>query len=84
MADALIGKVTHYYNHLGVGIIKLTGTLNKGELIKFVGHGRDFSQNANSLQLEHKDIQTAKKGDEIGLKTDQKVKEGDEVYKVKV
>lgn len=82
MTDTKIGVVTHYYNHLGVGIIKLTGKLNQGDMIKFVGNGRDFSQSANSLQLDHKEIQSAKKGEEIGLKTDQKVREGDQVYKV--
>lgn len=82
MADVLVGKVTHYYNHLGVGIVKLSAPLAKGDTIKIVGHGHEFTQTADSMQLEHQDIEEAKKGKEVGLKVEQKVKEGDEVYKV--
>jgi len=35
-----------------------------------------------SMQIEHQQIQVAKKGDGIGVKVDQKVHEGVEVYKV--
>lgn len=83
MADTKIGKVTHYYNHLGVGIVKLSAGLTNGDRLKFVGHGRDFTQTANSMQFDHQPIQKAKKGQEIGLKVDQTVKDGDIVYKVK-
>ncbi|OGK23919.1 hypothetical protein A2954_02320 [Candidatus Roizmanbacteria bacterium RIFCSPLOWO2_01_FULL_37_12] len=83
MADTKIGKVTHYYNHLGVGIVKLSSGLTNGDRLKFVGRGRDFTQTVNSMQLEHQSIQKAKKGQEIGLKVDQAVKDGDLVYKVK-
>ncbi|MBI4225953.1 hypothetical protein HY612_02465 [Candidatus Roizmanbacteria bacterium] len=82
MKDTKVGKITHYYNHLSVGIVKLTGQLIKGDSIKIVGHGREFKQTVNSMQLEHQPIQKAKKGQEIGLKVNQKVKEGDVVYKV--
>jgi len=34
------------------------------------------------MQIEHEKIQEANKGDTIGMKVDQEVKEGDEVYKV--
>lgn len=82
--DTKVGKVTHYYNHLGVGIVKLTGALGNGDTIKVVGHGREFTQTVASMQLEHQVLQKAKKGQEIGLKVDQKVKEDDVVYKVTV
>lgn len=82
LADTKIGKVTHYYNHLGVGIFKFSGPLVKGDTIKIVGHGREFTQTVNSMQLEHQAIEKAKKGQEIGVKVDQKVKEGDVVYRV--
>jgi len=82
MADTKVGKVTHYYNHLGVGIVKLSGPLVSGDAIKIVGHGREFTQTVNSMQLDHQEVQKAKKKQVIGLKVDQKVKEGDVVYKV--
>lgn len=81
MADEkLVGKITHYYNVIGVGIIELSRTLKVGDTIHIKGKATDFEQTVDSLQIEHKEVQSAKKGDVIGVKTEQKVKEGDEVY----
>jgi hypothetical protein len=35
------------------------------------------------MQIEHEDVQRAGAGDAIGLKVDQRVREGDLVYKLK-
>ena len=83
MADFRIGKVTHYYDNIGVAIIELDSDLAKGEKIKFVRGGEDaFEQDVDSMQIEHEKIDSAKKGDIIGLKTTEPLKEGAEVYKV--
>lgn len=78
-----VGKITHYYDKIGVAIIELDTDLSVGEKIKFVRGGEDlFEQEVGSMQIEHKHIDSAKKGDVIGLKAEQEVKEGAEVYKV--
>ena len=74
-----IGKITHFYSHLGVGIIALTAPLRVGDSIHVKGHTTDFIQKADSLQLNHQDINAGKKGDEVGVKLDQKVRHGDTV-----
>jgi len=75
-----IGKIEHYYSKIGVGIVKLTKGLKIGDTIHIKGHSSDFSQKVESMQLEHQDIQEAKKGQSIGIKVDEKVREGDEVF----
>jgi len=80
MEEKLIGKVIHYYGKIGVGIIELSGTLRVGNQIRIKGHGVDFEQEVESIQIEHKNVNEAKKGESIGVKVGQKVKEGDEVY----
>ena len=78
-----VGKVTHYYDKLSVAIVDLDGTLSVGDNIKFVRGGEDlFEQNVESIQIEHEKKDTAGKGDVVGLKTNEKVREGTEVYKV--
>jgi len=84
MADTIIGKITHYYDKIGVAVIKVTRPLAVGETIKIIGHGKEFTQTVSSMQMEHKEITKAKKGQIIGLKLDQLVKKGDEVLKVKL
>jgi putative protease len=83
MADFKVGKVTHYYDKIGVAIVELDADLGSGDKVKFVRGGEDlFEQSVESMQIEHKQIKSAKKGDVVGLKADQEVKEGAEVYKI--
>jgi putative protease len=82
VAQKKIGKVVHYYGKIGVAIIDLTGPLSKGDEIKISGKGGEFTQVAKSIEIEHKRVDKAKKGDSIGLKVENKVKEEDKVYKV--
>lgn len=78
-----VGKVSHYYDKLNVAIIDLDGTLSVGDKIKFVRGGEDlFEQKVESIQIEHEKKDSAGKGDVIGLKTNEAVKEGTEVFKV--
>lgn len=78
-----VGKITHYYNKIGVGIVELSDKLKVGDKIHIKGHSEDFDQEVGSMQIDHKPTEEAKKGDVIGLKMDEKVHEGDVVYKVK-
>jgi len=78
-----VGTVSHYYDKLSVAIIDLDGTLSVGDNVKFVRGGEDlFEQKVESIQIEHEKRDSAGKGDVVGLKTDEAVKEGTEVFKV--
>jgi len=78
-----VGKVTHYYDKIGVAVVELTADLAVGDRIKFTRGGEDmFEQTVESIQVEHNKIDSAKKGDTIGLKVDQPVKEGTEIFKL--
>ncbi|MBI4157326.1 translation elongation factor-like protein [Candidatus Woesebacteria bacterium] len=78
-----IGKVTHYYDKIGVAIVELDGTLSVGDKVKFVRGGEDlFEQEVDSIQIEHEKVDSAKKGDVVGLKTKELIKDGAEVYKI--
>lgn len=78
-----VGKVTHFYDKLGVAIIELDGTLAVGDKIKFARGGEDlFEQSVDSIQIEHEKVESAGKGKIVGLKTEKEVKEGAEVYKL--
>jgi len=78
----LVGQVTHYFSNIGVAVIELFATLKAGEIIRIVGgEGTDFEQMVESMEAEHQKIKAAKKGDDIGLKVSQKVREGYKVYK---
>ena len=76
-----IGKVTHYFGKIGVAVIELSDTLKAGETIRIVGGETDFNQTVDSMEVEHQKVEEAKAGESVGLKVDQKVREGYAVYK---
>ncbi len=83
MEEKRIGIVTHYYTHLGVGIIKIEeGSLKGGDTLHFKGHTTDFQQAIESIQIEHKDVEEGKVGDQVGVRVNEHVREHDEVFKV--
>jgi len=81
MSDIKVGKITHYFDKIGVAVVEVTSPIKVGDQIKFTGTN-EFDQQIDSMQIEHENVKEAKKGQVIGLKVDQPLKEGDEVYRV--
>jgi len=77
-----IGFISHYYNHLEVGIIELSDSLKIGDTIHIKGAHDDFTQSVDSIQIEHDSVEEAKAGESVGVKVTQKIHENDKVYKI--
>ncbi|MDH7512571.1 MAG: hypothetical protein QHH14_06475 [Clostridiales bacterium] len=78
-----IGRISHYFSKIGVGVVELTkGGLKVGDTIHIKGHTTDFYQKVESMQVEHSPVQSAKKGDSIGLRVESQVRDHDVVFKV--
>lgn len=81
MNEKPIGKVTHFFGKINVAVIELSAPLKVGDKIKFKKGEGEFEQTVDSMQVEHAPIQAAKKGQAIGLKVEQPVHEGTQVFK---
>jgi len=77
-----VGSISHYYTKIGVAIFELTDTLAKGDRILIKGITTNFEQTIESMQIEHKDVDKAGRGDSVGVKVENVVRSGDKVYKV--
>ena len=77
-----IGTISHYYGQIGVVVVDLTGELKVGDKIRIKGAMTDIEQEIDSMQIDKKPVAQAKKGESIGLKVEDKVREGDVVYKL--
>ncbi len=77
-----IGEITHYFDKINVAVVKLKDKIKKGDKILVEGHTTNFEQAADSIQIEHKPVDEAKKGESIGMKVVDKVRAGDKVYRV--
>lgn len=76
-----VGKVTHYFNNINVAIIKLSDKLTAGETVHFKGHTSDFDQVIDSMQIDHSQVESAKKGQEVGVKVSEHTRVGDDVLR---
>jgi hypothetical protein len=78
----LVGAVTHYFPHVQAAVIKVKSPLALGDTIKIKGHTTDLTQTISSMQIDRTPINQAKKGDEIGLLVESRVRQHDKVYKI--
>ncbi len=79
----VIGKITHYFPKVRAAVIKVETPLATGDVVRIKGHTTDFVQTITSMQIDHAVVQVAKKGDEIGLLVNSRVRQHDMVYKEK-
>lgn len=78
----LVGKISHYFTKIGVGVVELSDELRVGDKISIEGATTNIQQTIDSMQIEHENVQSAGAGQSIGLKVKDRVREGDLVYKL--
>jgi translation initiation factor IF-2 len=83
MKEEKIGFVSNYYSKISVAAIEMTdGTVSLGDTLHFLGHTTNFESKVDSMQIEHKSVKEAKKGESVGVKISEKARTGDKVYKI--
>ena len=83
MEKEKIGFVSNYYSKISVAAIEITdGTVSLGDTLHFLGQTTNFESKVSSMQIEHKSVVEAKKGDSVGVKIPEKARRGDKVYKI--
>lgn len=78
----LIGKIVHFYPKISVAVLDLDDMLKVGDRISIEKESGSFEQVVDSMQIEHQNIDEAKKGQSIGLKVIDRTREGAKVFKV--
>jgi putative protease len=79
-----IGTVTHYYPHVDACAVAIeSGELRVGDTIHIRGHTTDFYQRVDRIEMEHEGVEVATPGQVVGLHVTQRVREGDEVSRLK-
>jgi len=76
------GRVTHYYDRIRVAVLDLEQELAVGDTIHIRGRDADFVQRVESLEIEHRKVQSAGPGEEVALLVTEAVRKRDEVFKV--
>lgn len=78
-----MGEVFHFYPKIGVAAIRLTeGDLAVGDKVAIQGPSTNLEQVVETMQIEHASVEEAKRGQEVGMKVADRVREKDFVYKL--
>ena len=83
MSEQKVGEVVKFFSKPSVAAVKITdGELNIGDNIKYSGHTTDFIDEVKSMEVDNQSVAKAVVGDFIGIKVSDRVRPGDEVFKV--
>jgi len=77
-----VGKITHYFPHIGVAAAMLSGELKVGDRVRVKGNTTDFTEGIESLEIEHQKVDRAGPGDKVAFKVSEKARPGDRVLRV--
>lgn len=78
----LIGRITHFFDHLGVAVIEVSDKLRTGDTIRIIGGDTDFEMKVDSMEMDHERVREASRGKSVGVKVPQKVHEGYKVFRL--
>jgi translation elongation factor EF-Tu-like GTPase len=82
MPEELVGTVVDFFARPVVAAVKVTGSLKVGDKIHIKGHTTDMEFVVASMQINNANVPQVKAGDEAGIKVSDRVRKGDEVYKI--
>jgi selenocysteine-specific translation elongation factor len=82
MPEEQIGTVVDFFARPVVAAVVLTAPLKAGERIRIHGHTSNVELEVSSMQINNVPVQEAKAGDNVGLKVPERVRKGDQVYRV--
>jgi len=77
-----VGEITHFFDKISVAVVRASKEIKVGDKIHIKGATTDFEQNVDSLQINHQNVDSIKKGEEAGMKVNEKVREKDKIYKI--
>jgi len=82
MAEQDIGKVSTFFARPVVAGIELISNLSVGDTVHIKGHTTDIEFPVHSMQVNNKEVQHAEAGASVGIKVPDRVRPGDQVFKI--
>jgi len=82
MSQKKVGSVFKFYVKPSVAALEVEGEITIGDILQFKGATTEFQMKVTSMQIEGKDVETVKKGQQVGIKTPERVRPGDEVFRM--
>jgi translation initiation factor IF-2 len=83
MPEEQVGVIIKFFSKPSVAAVEVMGGgIKKGDLLHYIGHTTDFTEQIGSLEIDNKAVEEAQAGALVGIKVKERVRENDKVYKV--
>ncbi|MBN1103702.1 MAG: hypothetical protein JXL84_09850 [Deltaproteobacteria bacterium] len=83
MPEEQVGVIVKFFSKPSVAAVEVMGGgFKKGDLLHYIGHTTDFTEQVDSLEIDNKAVEEAQAGALVGIKVKERVRENDKVYKV--
>lgn len=82
MPEIEVGKITHFFGRVSVGMVEVADTLKVGDTIHIKGNTTDVTMPIESMTVDKVSVTEAVKGNTAGVKVPGKVQDGDKVFKI--
>ena len=77
-----VGVVEDFFKNISVAAIKLSDTLDVGDVIEVDNGEYVLRQRVSSMQIDRKDVDSAGAGDDVGVKVKVPVTKGSDVFRL--
>ncbi len=82
MPEEQVGVIVKFFAKPSVAAIEVTsGSIKAGDVLIYLGHTTDFTEQVTSMEIDNQEVEEAKVGDLVGVKVKERVRENDKVYK---
>ena len=84
MREEKIGKIIHFWPKAGAAQVELEEgrPIHLGDRVHIVGHGHDFVQTIESLEINHMAKSEGWPGEHVAVAVMEQVRDGDVVYRI--
>ena len=83
MKEQEVGIVINWFDRISVAAIRITrGTISVGDTLVICGYYQDAEFYVSRIEIDHKPVQVAMKGQEVGIMVPQRVRKGEIVCRV--
>ena len=77
-----VGEVFTFFVKPSVAAINVLGEINVGDKLLFKGATTDFEMVVKSMEIDKVSVDSVKKGQQVGIKVPERVRQNDEVFKI--
>ena len=82
MSEVEVGLISDFFSRPVVAAVDLSAEINVGDKLHIKGHTTDLELVVQSMQINNRNVDSAKAGDSVGVRVTEKVRHGDKVYKI--